>query len=74
MKYADLAKKICEEMLNYPVSSEGLLDVYDFALKKHGKEYMQDKEAILAKVTHHITIMGYDIECIKPLKFKSYID
>ena len=35
---------------------------------------IQDKEAILAKVTHHITIMGYDIECIKPLKFKSYID
>lgn len=74
MKYADLAKKICEEMLKYPVSSESFLDVYNFALKKHGKEYIQDKDVILAKVTHHITIMGYDIECIKPLKFKSYID
>lgn len=74
MIYTDLAKKICNEMLTYPVKDESLNEVFNIIFSKYGKEYIKDKNIILAKVIHFITINGYDIECIKPLKFKSFID
>ena len=74
MSYTDLAKKICDEMLKYSVTNESFNEVYDKVFQKYGKEYVRDKNVILAKVTHFITVSGYDIECIKPLKFKSFMD
>lgn len=74
MDYTDLAEKICDDMLNYSVTNESFNEVYDIVFQKHGKEHLQDKSVILAKVVHFITVRGYDIECLKPLKFESYID
>ena len=74
MNYTDLAKKISAEMIEYPVTTESLNEVYDIVFQKHGKDYIQDKNKILAKVTHYITVSGYDIVCIKPLKFERFMN
>ena len=74
MNYTDLAKKITEEMLEYRVTTESLNEIYDILYTKLNKNNDINKGKILALVTHYITIKGYDIECIKPLKFKRYKD
>jgi hypothetical protein len=74
MNYTELAKNICNEMIKYKVKDESFNDVYNIILKKYCKCSSKDKNKILVKVVHFITINGYDIECIKPLKFKNYND
>lgn len=74
MNYIDLAQKICEEMLHYRVTNESFYEVYNIIFNKYGEKYIQDKFQILVKVVHFITVNGYDIDCIKPLSFKRFID
>ena len=73
MDYEDLGKKISKEFINYPVKDESLMEVYNILAKKYNITNADDKSKVLAKVTHYITIAGYDIDCIKPLKFKYFL-
>ena len=74
MNYNDLAKEICIEILNYSVTTESFIQVYDIVFEKYAKDYLKDKNKVLVKVVHFITVNGYDIDCIKPLKFKRFMD
>lgn len=74
MNYTDLAQIICDEMLNYQVTNESIYEVYNIVFKKHAKEFISEKNYILVKVIRCITFEGYDIDCIKPLKFKRFMD
>ena len=74
MDYTDLAIKICDEMLNYQVTNESIYEVYNIIFEKYAKEFISEKNYILVKVIHYITISGYDIDCIKPMKFKKFMN
>lgn len=74
MNYTDLAKDICNEILTYSVTNESFIEVFETVFKKYAKDYLKDKTDILVKVVHYITINGYDIDSIKPLKFKRFLD
>ena len=72
MNYIDLAKKVSEDMINFPVKNESLTETFNIICDKYNiKE--DDRNTVLVKVIHFITVMGYDIKCIKPLKFESYL-
>ena len=72
MNYTDLAQKVSEDLINYPVKDESLMEVFDTICDKYNID-SDDRNIVLAKVTHIITVMGYDIKCTKPLKFESYL-
>ena len=74
MNYTDLEQKISKDLINYQVKEESLMEVFNNICKKYKINNYKIKNKILTKVIHNITIMGYDIDNIKPLKFKSYID
>ena len=71
--YIKYAKIIAKDMLNYKTKSKSFTQVYDVCLNKYIKDPTeQDKNKILVKAIHFITILGYDIDNIKPCKFKKY--
>jgi len=72
MNNNDLAKIIADEMIKYKTTNESLCEVYTIIFNKYKSKTKEEKNAILAKVVHYITIAGYDIDCIKPLKFKKF--
>lgn len=72
MNYTDLVQKISEDLINYSVKDESLMEVFNAICDKYNVN--PDKRSnVLAKVMHIITVMGYDIKCAKPLKFESYL-
>lgn len=77
MNYIDLAKNICDEMLKYSVTNESIYELYNIIYDKYAKNFNLDnleKSEILVNVIHFITVSGYDIECIKPVKFNKFMD
>ena len=69
-----LANKISEDILSYPVKDESFMEVFNNIMKKCEIFDYKEKNKILVKVIHNISVLGYDIDCIKPLSFKSYLD
>lgn len=74
MDYDNLADIVGKEMLEYKVKNESFPKLYEICLKKHGTFTEQEKNTILIKVIHTITILGYDIDSTHPCRFKRYLD
>ncbi len=74
MNYDTIAEDIGKEIINYKVSDESFLEVYEICLNKHGKYSSRESNKILTKVIHVITVMGYDIDSISPCRFRSFLD
>ena len=72
MNYNDLAKKVSEDMINFLVKDESLMEVFNIICDKYNI-IEDDRRDVLAKVVHFISVMGYDIVDDRPLKFESYL-
>ena len=74
-EYETIAKKIAKEMINYKTKSKSLTQVYNIILNKYlNNTTIEQNNKILIKTIHFITMLGYDINNIKPLSFKKYKD
>ena len=72
-EYEILAKKISYDMLNYQTDSKSFTQVYNLFLNKYlNNSTTKQENIILIKTIHYITVLGYDIEEIKPCRFKKY--
>ncbi|MBQ6495352.1 MAG: hypothetical protein IJI49_05060 [Bacilli bacterium] len=74
MNYDEIANNISKDMLAYKTCDESFLELYKICLKKYGNFTSRETNKILTKVIHYITIMGYDIESIKPCSFRYYLN
>lgn len=72
MNYNDLAKQVSEDLINFPVNNESLTEAFNIICDKYNI-IEDDRNTVLVKVIHIISVMGYDIKCIKPVKFESYL-
>ena len=72
MNYDEIAEKVGNDMINYNVSDESFIEVYDICLKKQGNFTSRENNKILTRVIHVITVLGYDIDSISPCKFKRF--
>ncbi|MBR3161953.1 MAG: hypothetical protein IKF19_04410 [Bacilli bacterium] len=72
-EYENLAQKIGHDMLNYKTKYKSFTQVYNLILNKYLKSSTTKQEnIILIKTIHYITLLGYDIDIIKPCRFKKY--
>ena len=72
-EYENIAEKISHDMINYKTKTKSLTQVYDNCLTKYiSNQKNNQQNKILIKTIHYITILGYDIDEIKPCKFKRY--
>lgn len=74
MNYDEIAELVGKDMLSYNTEDESFLEVYKICLKKHGKFTSRETNKILTKVIHVISVMGYDIDSIKPCSFRNYLN
>ena len=73
MNYDEMAKEISKEMIKYNATKESLTEVFNLLCKKRGITDYMIRSEILAKVVHYISIFGYDIDNIRPLRFKKFL-
>ena len=74
MDYDYISDIVGHEIINYKVKDESFIKVYEICLNKHGNFNSREKNKILTKVIHVITVMGYDIDSTNPCKFKKFMN
>ena len=74
MNYDELADIIGNELIEYKVTDESFIEVFEICLKRHGKFTSRETNKILTKTIHVITVMGYDIDSTNPCRFRKFMN
>ena len=72
-QYEIITKKIGNEIINYKTKTKSLTQIFNLLLTKYlNNPTLEQKNIILKNTIHYITVLGYDIENVKPCKFKKF--
>lgn len=72
-QYEIITKKIGNEIINYKTKTKSLTQIFNILLTKYlNNPNLEQKNIILKNTIHYITVLGYDIENVKPCKFKKF--
>lgn len=74
MNYDEMAKIVADDMLEYKVSKESFIEVYEICLGRYGDFTPRETNKILTKAIHFITVAGYDINSINPCEFRKFMN